>query len=87
MRGGAGIAKAKLTLVAFVVAVIFEAAPHAAAVLPKRPYIEGCQAIILEVEGAPSAKASCAGKRLPAVGQDHAARGGDLSPTHEARLQ
>ena len=49
--GGAGIAKAKFTLVALVIAADFLAAPHAVAVLPELPHIEGRQATIRGVGG------------------------------------
>ena len=62
------VAKAKFTLVALVVAAVFWAAPHAAAVLPEHPHIEGSQAIVLEVESAPSAQAMRGGEGLSAVG-------------------
>ena len=72
------VAKAKLAVATIIVVAVLQEAPHAAAVLPEHPHIEGRQAVVLEVEGAPSAPATCAGEGLPATGQYHAARGGDL---------
>ena len=54
------------------------AAPGAATVLPEHPHIESRVAVILEVEGAPPAQATRAGKRLLAPGQDHIPGDGDL---------
>ena len=44
------------------------AAPDTAAVFRKHPHVEGRVAVILEVEGAPPAQATRAGKRLPTAG-------------------
>ena len=53
----AAVAKAKhLTTIVFL-----RAAPDAATIFPKHPHIEGRSAIVLEVEGAPPAKAARAG--------------------------
>ena len=76
--GGARATETKLAIATIIVAAILRAAPHASSLLPGHPHVEGCQAIVLEVEGAPSAQATHAGEGLPAAGQDHAAGGGDL---------
>ena len=52
------------------------AAPDAATVFPKHPHVEGRVTVILEMEGAPPAQATRAGKRTPTAGQ--IARGGDF---------
>ena len=72
------IARAELVVATIVVAAVLRAAPHAAVVPPEYPHKEGRQAVVLEVEGAPSAQATRAGEGLPAVDQDHVPRGGDL---------
>lgn len=83
-RRAAAVTKGKLTLVVImtiikakliVVAAIFGAAPCAVAVFPKHPHIEGLEAVLLEVEGAPPAQVVRVGKRLPSAGQGHIAIG------------
>ena len=72
------VAKAKLVVATIVVTAVLRAAPQAAVVPPEHPHIEGRRVVVLEVEGAPSAQATRAGKVLPAASQYHAPRGGDL---------
>ena len=79
MRGGTRVTKAKFAVATVVVTTILRAVPHEAAVPPEHPHVEGRQAFVLEVEGAPSAQATCAGESLPATVQHHAARGGNLN--------
>nr|XP_040243819.1 CASP-like protein 4A1 [Aegilops tauschii subsp. strangulata] len=88
--GGAAVGKGKLTLVVvtavikaklIVAAAILGAAPRMAVVLPEHPHVEGHEAVLPEVEGAPSAQASCAGERLPTASQGHVTCGGDLDPS------
>ena len=43
------------------------AAPGAATIFPKHPHVEGRITVVLEMEGAPPAQATRAGKRLPAT--------------------
>ena len=59
-------------------AVVFRAAPSAATIFPKHPHVEGGIAVELEVQGAPAAQATRAGKRLPAMGQGQAPGREDL---------
>ena len=54
------------------------AAPGAATIFPKHPYVEGRITVVHEMEGAPPAQAARAGERLPTAGQSYVARGGDL---------
>ena len=85
----AAVAKGKLTLSVstavikaklIAVLVVFGEAPCAAAIFPKHPHVEGRDAVVLEVEGAPPAQATRAGKRLPATGQGHVPGGGNFDP-------
>ena len=71
------IVKAKLAIRT----AVLGAAPCAATVFPKYPHVEGREAVVLEVEGAPPAQPPPAGKCLPAMGQGHVAGGGDLDPS------
>ena len=72
------VAKATLVVATIIIAAVLRAAPHAAAIPPEHPHIEGRQAVVLEVEGAPSAKATHAGESLPDAGQSRLPGGGDL---------
>ena len=58
--------------------IVFGAAPNAAAVFSEHPCVEGGVAVKLEMQGAPPAQASCAGKRFPATGPGHVPGDGDL---------
>ena len=58
--------------------IIFGAAPNAVAIFSEHPHVEGGVAIEIEMQGAPPAQATRAGKRLPAAGQSHVPSDGDL---------
>ena len=58
--------------------LVLGAAPCAATIFPKHPHVEGGIAVKLEVQGAPTAQATRAGKRLPTAGQGQAPGRGDL---------
>ena len=58
--------------------VVLRAAPYAATIFPKHPHVEGGIAVKLEVQGAPTAQATRAGKHLPTAGLGQAPGCGDL---------
>ena len=58
--------------------VILRAAPSAATIFPEHPHVEGGIAVELEVQGAPPAQTTRAGKRLLVAGQGQAPSCRDL---------
>ena len=58
--------------------VIFRATPGTVTVFPEHPHVEGGVAVKLEVQDAPPAHTTRAGKRLPAAGQSRIPDDGDL---------
>ena len=58
--------------------VVFRATPGTATVFLEHPHVQGGVATKLEVQGAPSAQATRAGKRLPAACQSPVPRNGNL---------
>ena len=58
--------------------IVFGAAPNMAAVFSERPHVEGGITVELEMQGAPPAQATRAGKHLPTAGQGHIPDDGDL---------
>ena len=58
--------------------VVLRVAPSAATIFLEHPHVEGGITVELEVQGAPPAQTTCAGKRLPAVDQGQAPGSKDL---------
>ena len=68
------------------VVIILGTAPNTAAILSEHPHVEGGVAVELEVQGAPAAQATRAGKRLPARVRARLPAAKTSSEAHEARL-
>ena len=71
-------APASAVIITIIVAVSFQTAPYARAILPEDPHVDGRDAIIPEMEGAPPAQVPTAGKRLPRAVQEHIVGGREL---------
>ena len=82
VASGSRFAFALVTAVAkaehLVTIIIFREAPNVAAIFSEHPHVEGGITVKLEVQGAPTAQATRAGKRLPTAGQGQAPDRGDL---------